>query len=177
MHPATRSTLRTPLTDDLCTGRVRYESGGDLYDIAIVDNQILRHGANGIAVVRFFGLPSLNNSARQGIVLVTVHGLHIASNTIENCLRRAVAQSKSAIRLFLGYGGISLAFVTELVIEGNLVQGNGRDWLSPVSGIFALAVDGMRIEHNQIRANGRRNGEPVDGAQPGIVPASMSGWR
>lgn len=150
----------TPTDPD---GRVRYESAGDLYDIDIDDNVITRHGANGIAVVRFFGFSRAN-----GLPLVTVHGLRIAHNRITRCLRRAVARAPSVTKLFLGYGGISLAFVTELEIETNVIARNGRDWLSPVCGVFVLAADGLRIEHNLIRANGERNAEPVDAAQPGI---------
>jgi hypothetical protein len=142
---------------------VRFASSGDLYDIAITDNVITRHGANGISVVRFFGI-----SRSQGLVLVVVHGLSIAHNRITDCLRREVAQAPSATKLLLGYGGISLAFVTGLQIEGNVIVGNGRDWLTPVCGVFVLAADGVRIEHNQIVANGARNAEPLESAQPGV---------
>ncbi len=144
-------------------GTVRYLSAGDLYDITIEDNVITRHGANGIAVVRFF-----NVSTSSGLVLVAVHGLRIRRNEITRCLRREVAQAPSAIRLFMGYGGVSLAFTTDLEIEANLIAHNGRDWFSPVCGVFVLVTDGLRVEHNHITANGERNGEPVDGAQPGI---------
>lgn len=149
--------------EDDPSGTVRYESAGDLYDIEILRNDILRHGANGISVVRFFGLPQ-----QGGVILVTVHGLSIADNRIVACLRRLVAQAPMAVQLMLGYGGVSLAFVTGLEIEGNLIADNGRDWLSPVCGVFALAAQGLRIEHNRIRANGARNTEPPDAAQPGI---------
>lgn len=142
---------------------VRYLSAGDLYDILIEDNVITRHGANGIAVVRFFGL-----SANSALVLVAVHGLRILDNTITRCLRRGVAQASSKSQLFMGYGGISLALATGLEIEHNLIAGNGRDWFSPVCGVFVLACTGLCVEHNHITANGERNGEPVGGAQPGI---------
>lgn len=144
--------------------KVRYESAGDLYAIDIADNLIVRHGANGISVVRFFGFPA----QQGGLVLVTVHGLRIACNRIVACLRRAVAQAPSKTKLLLGYGGISLAFASDLEIESNLIAGNGRNWLSPVCGVFVLAAEGLRIEHNRIAANGERNEEPVDSAQPGI---------
>lgn len=144
-------------------GTVTYESGGDLYDIDIDGNVIRRHGANGIGVVRFFSL-----SANGALVLITVHGLRIAHNRITQCLRRGIAQAEAKIKLLLGYGGISLAFVTELDIEGNLIAHNGRDWLSPVCGVFVLIALGLKIEHNRIIDNGERNGEPVDSAQPGI---------
>jgi Family of unknown function (DUF6519) len=144
-------------------GTVTYESAGDLYDIDIDDNVITRQGANGISVVRFFGF-----SEAKGLVLVVVHGLRIAHNRITGCLRRVVAQAPSKTKLLLGYGGISLAFTTELEIESNVVEGNGRDWLNPVCGVFVLAVDGLLVQHNRIAGNGERNEEPVDSAHPGI---------
>lgn len=143
-------------------GPVRYESAGDLYAIEIADNVISRQGANGIAVVRFFGL------GKNGLPLVTTHGLRITGNCITQCLRHDIATPQSAMVLFLGYGGISLAFATDLEIEGNLIADNGRDWLDPVCGIFALAVDGLRIERNIIRGNGPPSTEPAESAKPGI---------
>jgi hypothetical protein len=145
-------------------GGVRYESAGDLYDIDIEDNLIVRQGANGIAVVRFFSLPVRN----QPLVLVTVHRLRIACNRIVGCLSRTVAVAPAGTRLLLGYGGISLAFTTDLGIESNFISGNGRDWISPVCGVFVLAAEGLCIEHNHISANGERNGEPVASVQPGV---------
>jgi len=144
-------------------GGVRYESAGDLYDITIADNVLTRHGGNGISVVRFFG-----PLAQGGLTLVTVHGLRIDCNRITRCLQRDVAEAPVALQLLLGYGGISLAFVTELEIESNLIAGNGLDWISPVCGVFALAVEGLRIEHNQIYANGVPGDEPADSAHPGV---------
>ncbi len=141
---------------------VTYESAGDLYDIEIVGNHIGRHGANGIAVVRFFGLRT------GGMPLVSVHGLTIADNDILGCLRRQIGTPTSALMLLLGYGGIALAYVTDLVIEGNLIAGNGVDWRDPVCGVFVLAADGMRIEHNVIRRNGAPGGDSAGNARPGI---------
>lgn len=143
----------------------RYESAGDLYDIEIRANHITRHGANGIAVVRYFGLDLKGGG---GLPLVCVHGLGIHDNRIVRCLRREVATSQSALRLFLGYGGIALALVTDLDVSGNLIALNGRSWLSPVCGLFVLVADGLNVEHNRIHGNGLRNGEDLDSAQPGI---------
>lgn len=147
--------------DDDDDGGVRYESAGDLYDIEISRNVIDRHGANGISVVRFFGF------RQNAVPLVAVHGLRIADNQITGCLRREIAAPSSTILLLLGYGGIALAFVTELAIEGNRIEGNGIDWRDPVCGIFVLAADGLRIEHNLIRANGPP-GADLANARPGI---------
>ncbi len=144
-------------------GGTRYLPDGDLYDIEIVDNMILRHGANGIAAVRFFA-----TGKTTSVALVSVHGLRIADNVIQGCLRRAIAQATTAMMLLLGYGGISLAYVTDLTVEANVIADNGRDWLSPVCGIFALVAARLRIEHNLIRNNGPRNGEPPERAQPGV---------
>ena len=143
-------------------GGVRYESAGDLYDVEIAHNVIDRHGANGISVVRFFGF------RRGGVPLVAVHGLRIADNQITGCLRREIATPSSSLLLLLGYGGIALAFVTELAVEGNRIEGNGTDWRDPVCGLFVLAADGLRIVHNVIRANGPPSGDELGHARPGI---------
>lgn len=144
------------------TRAVRYESGGDLYRIEIRDNVIARHGTNGIGVVRFFDF------AAGDIVLVMVNGLRITGNRIQGCMRKAVALPDSAVRLLLGYGGISLAAVQGLEIDGNVIQRNGRDWLMPICGVFVLSAEGLRIEHNLIRDNGPRSDDALEGAQPGI---------
>ena len=144
-------------------GGVSYQPAGDLYAIDIDDNVITRHGANGIAVVRFFGF-----SAQNGLQLVSVHGLRITRNRIVRCLQRQVAQATSTMMLLLGYGGISLAYASGLEIVDNAIEGNGQDWLSPVCGVFALVVEGLDIDRNVIRDNGARSEEPVDSAQPGI---------
>jgi len=141
---------------------VTYEPAGDLYDVEISGNVISRHGANGVAVIRFFGL-------RGGAMpLVSVHGLTIRDNRITGCLRREIGTPSSALMMLLGYGGIALAFVTELVIERNMIEGNGLDWRDPVCGIFVLAADGLGIEHNHIRQNGVAGAENAENARPGI---------
>jgi hypothetical protein len=140
----------------------RYESAGDLYDIEILDNEILRHGANGIGVVRFFIL------SESSVDMIAVHGLLIRGNRILRNLRRAIASSDDPLRMVVGYGGICLALCTELFVADNQIIDNGIDWRSPVCGIFALRVDGLHIEHNRIENNGRRGSGPVSGAQTGI---------
>jgi len=147
-------------------GGVRFESGGDLYDIRIEDNLITRHGANGIAVVRFFG--SAPGDAFGGMPMIVVHGLAILRNRIQRCLQREVARQPTQMQLFLGYGGISLAFTTDLELEDNTIERNGLSWLSPVCGVFVLVVDGLRVERNRIVDNGPRNEETPDAAQPGL---------
>lgn len=144
-------------------GQVHYESAGDLYDIEISGNVISRHGANGIAVVRFFGLRG------GGLPLVSVHGLTIADNRIIGCLRHEIAAPTSQLmQLLLGYGGIALAFTTELVIEGNRIEDNGLNWRDPICGIFVLVADGLQIEHNLVRGNGAPDVGRIEGARNGI---------
>lgn len=148
----------------------RYVSAGDLYEIEIADNRILRHGANGIGVVRFFILDD------KTFEVVAVRGLWIHDNRILRNLRRDIANIQDAFKLFVGYGGIALAVCSDLQICDNDIVGNGIDWRSPVCGIFALRADGLRIERNRIDANGRRGQGAIADAQPG-VRAGIHVWR
>lgn len=146
------------------TGRITYRPGPPLHDIEIAGNVIEAHGANGISVERFFA-PSGNG----GIPMIAVDGLRIIRNRISGCLRRKVEPPKEKHRLMVAYGGISLAFVTDLEIDGNFIAGNGADWFTPACGVFVLMADGLRIEHNRIMDNGSRyeSSSQAD-AQPGI---------
>jgi Family of unknown function (DUF6519)/Right handed beta helix region len=156
-----------PIDDD--PQAPRYVSAGDLYDIEIVDNLIFRHGANGIGVVRFFIL------SEASAEFVVVHGLLIERNRILQNLRRDIANIRDVFRLFVGYGGISLAVCERLQIVDNDIIDNGIDRRSPVCGIFALRADGLRIEHNRIESNGKHGGNIAE-AQTG-VRAGIHLWR
>lgn len=140
----------------------RYQSAGDLYDIEILDNHILRHGANGVGVVRYFVL------GEDSVELIAVHGLAIRGNFIWRNLRRGIAASDDPLRMYVGYGGICLALCSELFIHDNRVIDNGADWNSPVCGIFALRAEGLHIEHNRIENNGRRGAGAISGVQTGV---------
>jgi hypothetical protein len=140
---------------------VHIRSGGDLYEIEIRDNVIEDMGANGIGVIRFF-TPS------KTPLLIIVHGLHIQANLIRRCLRREIAPAPQAMLGLIGYGGISLAAVTDLRICDNEIVANGASHLEPVCGIFALVVENAHIDGNRIRDNGpRRSEEPAASAKPG----------
>jgi hypothetical protein len=139
-----------------------YRSAGALYDIEIEHNQILRQGANGIGVVRFFGI------AQGRVELIAVHGLTIRHNQIIGCLRRPVAVVNTALKYFVGYGGIALALVSELNVEHNDIIDNGIDWRTPVCGVFALMADGLQISHNRILFNGKPSTEPISNVQQGL---------
>ncbi len=147
--------------DDDEVDRLRVASAGDLYDIEIRGNRIEQMGANGIAVVRYFNL-------KQAPLLVTVHGLRIIDNHIEACLRRDIATPGQALQGLIGYGGIALAFATDLRIEGNDILRNGASQLDPVCGVFALAVQHLQVHGNRILDNGPRlRDEPDDALGPG----------
>lgn len=167
--------------DDQDPNRPRFVSAGDLYEIDIVDNRITDMGINGIGVVRYFDL------ARGGD-MIGVHGLRIADNLIARCLRRDLANVKATMAMLIGYGGISLARVSDLRILRNEIVDNGTSHRFPVCGVFALMVQGLQLDDNRIVDNGPRDREPVEGIQQGIrggvhiwllmpiVEAHATGW-
>jgi hypothetical protein len=67
----------------------------------------------------------------------------------------------------MGYGGISLADVDNLVARDNFIEDNGQDYTEPVCGIFVLHGDGIEISRNRIRNNGARNSKPSVSAENG----------
>jgi hypothetical protein len=140
---------------------VRIISAGDLYDIEIRGNTIEDMGANGIAVVRFFNVAKLP-------ILVGVRGLHIESNLIRRCLRRAINPPPQAMQWFVAYGGITLAHVTDLRVIDNEITRNGVDHLEPVCGVFALIAENALLERNRIIDNGPRGHEPPENAKVGL---------
>ena len=157
-HPTT-ARYRSPIDAEDTALRIRPD---DLYDVEILDDPVLRHGATAVSVVRYLILGT------GSVDMIAVHGLTIRGNLIHRNLRREVASSDDPLRMFVGYGGICLALCSSLVIEDNEIIDNGIDWRSPVCGVFVLRVDGLRIEHNRIENNGRRGSGPVSGTQTGI---------
>lgn len=129
--------------------RIRQASAGPLYQIKIRCNQISEMGTNGIGVIGFFDL-------RQADEFITVVDLEIRGNTITECLRREVAVPPDSMAKFMGYGGISLADVENLVIHDNTIVDNGPTHLDPVCGIYVLHVESADIVRNRIVNNGRR---------------------
>ena len=148
------------LADDPAGG-VRWESAGDLYDIEIVGNQITDMGISGIGVVRFFDLT-------KGGDVVTVHRLLIEENLITRCVRRDIMQPTAAMQMMVAYGGISLAGATELRILRNTIVSNGASHLDPVCGVFAIFVQGLRLDENRIVGNGVKTSEPASRAKTGL---------
>jgi len=139
---------------------IRIVSAGDLYDIEIVSNRITDMGINGIGVVRFF-------NPTKGGDFVGVHGLHITDNFISRCMRRDIKQVSEIMQFLTGYGGISLAKVSDLRILRNEIVNNGVSHIQPICGVFAIFVQGLQLDDNRIINNGPRTEAPAKNAQNG----------
>jgi len=118
-----------------------------LWDIHIERNRIEGAGLDGIGVIGFFDLGAVDEFVR-------VRGLTILGNEIADCLSLARAPIAADWVDWMGYGGIALADVSELVVHDNVIKGNGAQLDQPVCGIFVLHGDGIDIERNRILANG-----------------------
>ncbi len=148
-----------PPDDD---GVTRTVSAGDLYDILIERNRIFNMGLSGIGMVGFFDIRSTTKTPQ----IVTINGLRILGNEISKCLSRPLADIRTR-QSFMGYGGISLASVLDLIVRDNIIEENGPDYRQPVCGIFLLLGEGVEISRNLIQNNGKQTDEPATSAKPG----------
>jgi hypothetical protein len=117
-------------------------------------------GMNGIGVVAFFNLSAQDE-------FISVEGLRILGNEIRGCLRRPIAAIPAVMLNAMGYGGISLADVENLVLHHNEIEDNGPSHIEPVCGIFVLHGEGIDISDNRILNNGAKNQEPSTSAKTG----------
>lgn len=122
-------------------------SGGALYEITIERNRIYEMGVCGIGVVGFFDLSTTDQ-------FISVSGLNIFGNDIRQNLRRELSPIPAAKQNTMGYGGISLADVEDLVVQDNLIAQNSDNAYDPVCGIFVLHAEGIDISRNRILENG-----------------------
>jgi hypothetical protein len=141
-------------------GGTRFISAGTLYDIRIERNRIQFMGLNGIGVIGFFD-PAASKE------IISVEGLEIFGNRIQRCLLRAIAEIPTTMLDAAGYGGISLADVTNLIVWDNRIEDNGPSHLEPICGIFILHGEGIEITRNIIRNNGAKNNESSERAKAG----------
>jgi len=118
-----------------------------LSEILIARNRIRGTGLDGIGVISFFD--------PGDVQFVTVRGLRILDNEITGCLRRTVTDPLKQVAEAVGYGGISLADVERLVIQGNTITDNGTAQIVPTCGIFVLHGEGIDISNNLILNNGQ----------------------
>ena len=139
---------------------IRRSAGGPLYDIRIERNRIHAMGTNGIAVIGFFDLSRADE-------FISIINLSILGNDIRRCLRRPIASPITTMVNFMGYGGITLADVENLVVHDNTIVDNGPDWYSPICGVFILHGEGIDLSRNRIVNNGAATIEPVSGARRG----------
>jgi hypothetical protein len=117
-------------------------------------------GSNGIAVAGFFDLSDVDE-------FISVANLDILGNDIRRCLRRSIAPAPEALEGFIGYGGIALADVENLVVHDNAILDNGANHLDPVCGVFVLHGEGVDLVRNRIVNNGARTAEPTSDARRG----------
>ena len=135
-----------------------------LEQIYLERNRIWQTGLDGIGVIGFFDLQEIDE-------IVSVRGLTICGNEILGCLRRAPANIESAMASRMGYGGIALADVTELVIHDNVIEYTGLTHAQPVCGVFLVHGDGIDISRNRILNNGGQRSEKPSGPLGGVYIA------
>lgn len=148
--------------------RLQSQFNGSLENIAILDNDIMGMGLNGIGVVSFFSLKEMG-------LIVSVNGLTIANNRIRKCLNQLSDflddDLWARMNKEMGFGGISLADCEHAVIRENTIADNGAGHLEPVCGIFMLHGEKVDISDNRILNNGPR---PLNSAAAGVI---RPGWR
>ena len=157
--PCAPGTVYVP-PDDGSGGTPTYESAGPLYDICIERNRILNFGLNGIGVIVFFNLDAEDE-------FISVNNLQILGNTISDCLFRDLEPIPDDMESSMGYGGISLADVDNLVIQDNVIKDNGPNHLEPICGVFVLHGEGIDISRNRILNNGEKTLESANSAKSG----------
>lgn len=129
-------------------GQTKTGSLGVLRDILIERNRIYDMGLCGIGVIGFFDLSNADE-------FITVAGLTIIGNDISNNLWRNLTPIDPANINSMGYGGIALADVSNLVVRDNSITDNGFSAREPVCGIFVLHGEGIEISRNHITDGGR----------------------
>ncbi|MCP4455286.1 MAG: hypothetical protein GY809_27825, partial [Planctomycetes bacterium] len=137
-----------------------YQSAGTMYDVRIERNRVLDMGLNGIGVIMFFNLDAEDE-------FISVEGLDILGNSIRRCLTRELEVIPDEMQNSMGYGGLSLADVENLVVHDNHIEDNGPNHLEPICGIFVLHGEGIDISRNRILNNGAKTRESASNAKLG----------
>lgn len=133
----------TPGTVTEGGGTVKVASGGMLSNIYIRRNRIRNTGLCGIGPVAFFDLITT-------LEVITIHGLWIIENEIEDTVQRTVAPISLQNGRLQGYGAICVPDVSGLTVRDNLILNSGADLSDPVSGIFVLHGEMIEISRNQV---------------------------
>lgn len=166
-------------------------TGGFLTTIRILDNVIEQMGLSGIG----FGLhapiqaaaPTPDGSTDDLAELISatlaptellattdlVRDLVIRDNRIVGNLRIVFTDAMRQLAGVVAQGGVSLATVEGLTIEGNEITGNGTDAANPSAGIFLGYGEDVVITGNRITENGPVGSDyreqRSDGLRGGIV--------
>jgi len=130
------------------------ESGGEIRKLRIEDNLIRNMGLNGISVCHFFDLTEDNQ-------MIALSDVRILRNDICNCLTTDLEAPETGLSYFRGTGGIALASVDLVSIQGNRIHNNGVNTIAPVCGVFILFGSGIEIDDNHVFANGGFGGEDL----------------
>lgn len=159
--PCPRETIEVEEADVDSEGNIRsyLRSAGPLEDILIEHNLIRYMGLNGIGAVGIFP------AARQ---LIHVDRLTIRENVIGNCALGVLAPVSDFMVENIGYGGIVLASVENLIVEHNTIEDNGEENPGPICGIFVLHAEGVEIANNHIKNNGLHTRRLHQGQRGGI---------
>jgi hypothetical protein len=123
-------------------------SDGDLTGVQVLANNIRNMGGSGITSAHFFDLVEGEGD------FISVHGLEIADNVIEDCLRVRQQPVTEARAEDSAVGGIAIADADDLVIRDNTIDRNGGRFRTPACGVFVLHSVGLEIHRNRIRHNG-----------------------
>lgn len=126
----------------------RVVSDGDLTDVRILRNQIRDMGGSGITAAHFFDLVDGEGD------FISIHGLEIADNVIEGCLRVRQQPVPDSMAEDSAVGGIVLADADDLMIRDNTIDRSGAGGRTPACGVFVLHSQGLDIHRNRIRHNG-----------------------
>lgn len=152
------------IEEEITEEGTRLIAGAPLRDILIERNRIYAMGRNGIGVDAYFVVEeSDSQNPDRGVrgEFITIENLRVLGNRIEFCLNRPLEPVPGRLSSWMGYGGISLAWVENLIVRDNFISDNGANYLEPVCGIFVLIGEGVEISRNRITGNGRLTGEPA----------------
>lgn len=150
------------IDEEIIDENTRLIAGAPLRDIHIEHNRIFSMGKNGIGVDAYFVIEQSDLKNRyQGIrgEFIKIENLFIFDNRIEFCLNLPVEIVPGDLNSWMGFGGISLAWVENLVVRDNFITDNGTNYLEPVCGIFVLIGEGVEISRNRITNNGKLTAE------------------
>jgi len=163
-NPCKPGSVYFPPPDPSDGDPTRTISAGELSEIRIERNRIYDMGLNGVGVVAYFDLETTKE-------VITVRGLSMLGNHVRGCLLRQIDSIQPTMFDRIGYGGIALAQVEDLVIWDNIIENNGPSRAEPVCGIFVLHGEGVDISRNHVVNNGAFTPEPItkNGARGGIV--------